>query len=255
MLTVPEGLILQEATQSPVTFNKQVYFASNVRTIDPLDITVNRLNSTSYSFGLAVQLLLGEVISLHTDWIAQGQMAGSYNLTVVAFSNDPDVDPRFRSSEDTCEVQIVEDSPAIGEIVISPVYYPPFDPQTMYVSSGQAVQVRCNVTCLAGISAVTLYYSVDSSGTWNQSAMMTNLENEWIGDLPEQSEGEDITLYLEAFSAMDKSARTKEYTITVSDLQGLELKATIATAATVTTIIVGCALIFIWKRRKIIETL
>jgi hypothetical protein len=198
---------------------------------------------------------LGEVITLHSDWTVKGQVAGIYNLTVLASSNDPNIDPRFRSSEGAREVQIVEGSPSMGEIVISPVYNPPFDPQTMYVSPGQAVQVRCNVTCLAEISTVALYYSVDSSGIWNQSDMAKDSENEWMGTLPAQSEGKEITLYVEAFSALDRSAKTKEYTLVVSDLQTLELRTTVATAATITSIVVGCVLIFVWKRRKVIEVL
>ena len=247
-------MILQEGEASS-TFNKKVDFHSNLRELNPQNISVSRKDNTSYTFNTAIQLLLGEVITFDTVWTVEGQKAGSYNIIVSAFSNDPDVDPLFRTCQDTCEVQIVADSPIISELVIPSVYYPSFDQQNMYVYPDQNVEVKCNVTCPVNLKNVTLCYSVDSSGIWNQSTMTRNLENEWTGTVPRQSEGKQVILYVEAFSSRDKNSKTKEFAFTVSDLQALDLRTGIVTVATATSILAGCIAIFAIKRRRMIEVL
>ena len=174
----------------------------------------------------------------------------------MAFSDDPDVDPRFRECRDTCEVKIVEDAPIINEPIVSPVYHPSgLDPQEMYVYPGQDIEVRCNVTCFIGIENVTLHYSVESSDVWNQIVMSRKSGNEWIGTVPGQSEGKLIVFYVEAFSSTEKSSRTREYVCRVLDLQVLELRIKIVAVATVTIILAGCIVIFALKRRRMTEML
>ena len=181
-------------------------------------------------------------------------MAGRFNIGVFAFSNDPNVDPEFKACQDTCEVQIVRDSPIINEPIMSPIYYSSgLDHQTMYVYPGKEIEIRCNVTCFTDIENVGLYYSVDSGEVWNRCFMSKKLENEWVGTIPRQSEGKLIVFYVEALSSTEKSSRTIEYRCRVLDLQVLELKTKIVTIATTTIILVGCLVIFALKRRRMTE--
>jgi len=243
-------MILREGEVSS-TFKKTIYFDSNLRTIDAKNVTVGRKSNNSYAFNLTIDLLIGEIITFHATWTAKGHAAGSYNLNILSFSDDPDVDPKFRACQDASEVQIVRDSPIISELMISPVYHPSgLDPQETYVYPEQDIQVRCNVTCLIGIENVTLYYSVESREVWKQSTMTRNSENEWIGTILGQSEGKQIVLYVEAFGSTGKSSRTREYTCRVSDLRAVESMAKIATVTTVTIILVACTVIFALKKRR-----
>lgn len=150
----------------------------------------------------------------------------------------------------------MEEVPIISEPIMSPIYHPSgLDTQEMYVYPGQDVEVRCNATCSIGIENVTLHYSVESSDVWNQIIMSRSSENEWIGTLPGQSEGNLIVFYVQAFGSTRKSSRTREYVCVVSDLQALELRTKIVTVATVTTILFGCTAIFALKRRRMTEML
>lgn len=229
-------------------------FQSNQRETEPKTVSVSQKNDTSYAFNINVQLLLGEIIKYYVDWTAEGRVIGSYIIGVSAFSDDPDVDLRFRSCQDTREVQILQDTPEINEPILSQMYHPSgLDPQEMYVYPGQNIDVRCNISCPIGVKNVSLYYSVDSGGVWNQSIMAKNSGNEWMGTVPGQSEGKVVTVYVETFSLTGKSSKTREYACRVSDLQLLELRTRIVTAATVTTILIGFIGIFALKRRKMTE--
>jgi hypothetical protein len=246
-------LVLQEGNESSA-FNKTVYFESNQRSIDPRIVSVTRQSSTSYAFNITMQFLRGELITLYTSWTARGQSVGSYNLSISAFSNDPYVDPRFRSCQDTIEAQIVEGVPVINEPAISPVYHPSgLDPQKMYVYPSQDLVVKCNISCPVGIKNVTLYYSIEPNQFWNQTIMTENPESEWTGTVPGQPEGKSIALYVEALSLTEQSSRTKEYVCTALDYGVLELRTEIATAATVAVILVFCAVFFCLRRRRVTQ--
>lgn len=197
-----------------------------------------------------------EVITFYAVWTAKGQEAGNYNISVLAFSDDPDVDPEFRSCQDTCEVQILKDSPIISELIMSPIYHSSgLNHQKTYVYPERDIEVRCNVTCFVGTKNVALYYLIEPSGVWNQGDMSRKSENEYIGTVPGQCEGTLIVFYAEALSSTGKRSRTREYECMVLDLQVLELKTRIATVATVTIILVGCIAIFALKRRRMAEML
>ena len=221
-------------------------------------MTVSRKNNTSYAFSATIHLVgpPTEVITFSATWTAKGQAAGSYNISVLVLSDDPDVDPEFKECQDTCEVQIVIGAPIMGEPIISPVHHSSgLNHHKLYVYPWQDIEVRCNVTCFGGIKNVTVCYSVDSGDVWNQSIMSRKTENEWIGTVPGQSEGKLIVFYVEAFSSTGKSSRTREYRCTVLDLQVLELRTILIKTVTLTIILVGCLLIFAIKRRRMTELL
>lgn len=233
-----------------------MFFQSNLRTIDPINISVSRKTDNSYAFSLIVQLNLGETVTFYANWIAEGQITGNYSINVSAVSNDPNIDTSFRSCEDDEEVQIVEDVPVIYEPVMSPAYNPPgLDPEQMYIYPGEDVTTECNITCPIGVKNVTLYYSVALGGIWNQIGMNGDSGNEWTAVVPAQPEGTSVVIYIEAFGPTEKSSRTREYKFIVSDLQALETRTKAITVATAATILVGCITIFTWKRRRTRELL
>lgn len=235
-----------------------MYFESNLRVIDPRNISVSRRSSTIYAFNLTLHVLgpPQENIEFFTTWTARGTVAGNYTIGLSAFSDDLDVDPAFRSCEYICELQILEDVPVLSELILSPVYYSyGLDSQEMCAHPWQNIKLRCNISCPFGIKNVTLYYLMDSSAVWNQLFMTQNDGNQWMGTIPGQPEGKLVMVYVEAFSMSGKSSKTREYAYRVLDLQLLELRTKIVAGATAVTILVGVIGIFAWKKRKITEAL
>ena len=194
---------------------------------------------------------MGEVVTFHVDWVARCQAAGKHTLSLLALSEDPDVDPKFRKGQDTREVQIVTGSPIISDLIVSPVgNLPGLDPQEAYVRPGKDIEVRCNITCPDGIARAIVFYSMDSLTLWNQRAMSRNSRNEWVGIVPGQPEGTRIVLYVEAVGANGKSSRTREFACRVANLEAIESTAKIVALATVTTILLACITMLALRRRR-----
>lgn len=197
-----------------------------------------------------------EVITFRTVWVVKALQEGNYNVSVLASSDDNRVDPQRSSVHDSREVQIVKAAPKIGEPVISPVYsLSDFDHQNIHTYPEQDIDVRVNVTCNISIENVTLHYSTDNGGVWNQIKMSNESANDFVGKIPGQSEGELILFYIQAFSSAGKSSRTREFICVVSDLQLLELRTRIIIATTATIFSVGCIAIFALRRRRVTEIL
>jgi len=233
-----------------------VYFQSSARMIDPQSVMVLRSDNVSYSFNVTFQLNLGERVTFYTNWTVSASEAGAYNVSLLAVSNDPDVDPNFRSVQDVREVRVVEDVPVISASAVSGSYNAPeIDPQATYLYPDRDITVRCNASSAYGVKNVTVYYSTDQGMSWSWKAMTEQEAGEWTTLLPRQVDGTSLRVYLAAFSLLERSSKTGELVFQVADLQALDVRTTTVMASTVTVIIVGCAVYLSWRRRKINDVL
>lgn len=238
------------------TFNVMVYFQSSARVIDPQSVKVLRSDNVSYSFNVTFQLNLGEQVTFYTNWTASASEAGAYNVSLLAVSNDPNVDPNFRSVQDVREVCVVEDVPVISAFAVSGSYSAPeIDPQATYLYPDRDIAVRCNASSAYGMKNVTVYYSTDQGVSWTWKAMTDLAAGEWATSLPRQTDGTSLRLYVAAFSLLERSSKTGELVFQIADLQALDVKTTTVIASTVAVIIVGCAVYLSWRRRKMNDVL
>lgn len=233
-----------------------VYFQSSARVIDPQNVTVLRSDNVSYSFNVTFQLNLGEQVTFYTSWTATASEAGAYNVSLLAASDDTDIDPNFRSLQDMREVLVVGDAPGISSFDVPGSYgAPEIDPRAMYLRPYRDIMVRCNASSAYGMKNVTVYYSTDQGVSWSWKAMAEQTAGEWVASLPRQADGTSLRVYVAAFSLLETSSRTVELLFQVADLQALDVMAKTIMASTVTAIIVGCVVYLSWRRRKMNDVL
>jgi hypothetical protein len=252
-LTLPHGLTLQK--DGGDTFNMMVYFQSSARVIDPQSVKVLTSGNVSYSFNVTLQLNIGEQVTFYTNWTANASEAGAYNVSLLAVGNDP-MDPNFRCVQDVREVRVVEDIPVISAVAVSGSYTAPkIDAQATYLYPDRDLTVQCNASSAHGMKNVTIYYSTDQGVSWTWKAMTEQAFGEWATSLPRQADGTSLRLYVEAFSLLERSSKTRELVFQVVDLQALDVRTTTLMASTVTVVIVGCAVYLSWRRRKMNDVL
>jgi hypothetical protein len=228
-----------------------VYFQSSVRVISPQSAMVLRSGNASYSFNVTVQLNLGEQVTFYTNWTTITSEAGAYNLSLLAVSHDADVDPDYRSVQDFREVRVVEDVPVLSGLAVSGSYsMPQIDPQATYLNPNRGITLNCHVSSPTGTKNVTVYYSTDQGRTWTWKLMIEQVAGDWVASLPGQADGTSLRLYVVAFSLLDRSSKTGELVFLVVDLHALNARAGTLMASTAMTIILGCAVYLLWKRRR-----
>lgn len=224
-------------------------------------VTVYNHFNGSYSFIIILELQPEKNIEFVASWKAKAQKEGNYTVTISAVATQA-----YRTGEQhtldqaclTCKnVTVLKGTPKIEDICISPVHeldhietFPP----------NQNIVVKCNVTSYPEVKNVTLYWiayptSLSPPQTWNRLAMTKSQENEWIGIIPKQPEGQNVTLYLEAFSSINVSSKRLAGSYEVVDLVKLEFKTKITALTIITVLIAGCLGIFTLERRKISEEL
>lgn len=251
MLTLPAEMALPEAE---LPLSKVVYFESNLRTITPRNVSVSLNGNGCYTIYVTIDLLLGEIIRFYITWTTKALKAGNYSISISASSIDPDMDVRFRVAQGDLEIHVLEDAPTISELIFLPELRPiDFDPQEMYTSPGQEIEIRCNITCFSGTRNVTVYYSIEPSGVWDECFARRISEHEWVATIPGQPERVSLVFYLKAYSMLGASSRTKEYKYIFLDMHALVFKTNVIGTLMVVTIVIGLLLILVLKRREMTE--
>jgi hypothetical protein len=239
------------------TFNVTVYFQSSVRVIGPQTVTVLTSDNVSYSFDVKIQLNLGEKVTFHASWTAMASEAGAYNVSLLAFSDDPNMDSNSRSVEDISAVRVVEDAPVISSLDVSDSYTAQeIDPRATFLYPDHNIKVRCNATSVYGIENVTIYYSTDQGVSWGWKAMEEGkVASEWVASLPKQADGTSLRVYVAAFGLLGAGSRTGELVFQVADLHALDVGAKTVMASTMAALVLGSLAYLLWWRRKMNDAL